>query len=112
MPLTAMVLDAEIEVNRPVRRSTVREMSVTSRPKAPALVTTEFAPEELGSEHVYQVWVWPETTSPYSGRRPATIGAMSPVNPLQAFGSGGGEDACPPPWWMTSTREWMPTRPR
>src|SRR6266540_2448296 len=51
-PFSTITLCAAISVNCRVCRSTVTETSVTSRPNELALVTTELAPEELGSAHV------------------------------------------------------------
>src|SRR4051812_13626893 len=64
---TTMFFAAAVR-NRLVRVSTVTVMSVTSRPNEPALVTTDAAPDELGRAQLYQLWVWPEITTPYSGR--------------------------------------------
>src|SRR4029450_9449884 len=107
---SAIFLCADADTNRRVCLSSVMLMVVTRRPAEPALVTTVGAPVELGSEQLYHWWVWPETTTPYSGRRPATIGGIAPGESAQVDGSDE-VGVWLPPSWMTRTSDLMPISP-
>ena len=97
-------------MSRPLRSFTVSVMSVMIRPNDEALVIRRDVPPSV-SVHRYSWWVWPETTTPIEGSRPAAIVSIGEPARLPWQPSGavtGVANVWLPPWWMTSTIVFTP----